>query len=404
MTNRLADEASPYLRQHADNPVDWWPWGDEAFAEARRRDCPVLISIGYAACHWCHVMAHESFENPETAQIMNEGFVNIKVDREERPDIDAVYMEATQAMTGSGGWPMTVFATPDGEPFYCGTYFPPRATHGRAGFGELCQALAAAWEDQRDKVTAQAAELVGHLRKETFTAAELPTMADLDNAVANLVALHDDRWGGFGGAPKFPQPMAIDVLLGAFGRTGDEVALRAAVVTLRRDGRRRHPGPPRRRVRPVLGRQRVARAPLREDADRPGARDPRLHARVAARGPRPSPRGRRGDRRLPPARPAVARRRIREARGCRRRRRRGQLRRLDPRRDPGRAGRRHRGRRGGDRLVAGHRRGQLRGGVDPAPTRPPDRAVPPARGRARPRRAVRGASSSACVRASTTRC
>ncbi len=232
MPNHLATEASPYLRQHADNPVDWWPWGDEAFAEAKRRDCPVLISIGYAACHWCHVMAHESFENPETAEIMNEGFVNIKVDREERPDIDAVYMEATQAMTGSGGWPMTVFATPDGEPFYCGTYFPPRATHGRAGFGELCQALAAAWEDQRDQVTAQASELVGHLRKEAFTAAELPTMADLDNAVANLVALHDDRWGGFGGAPKFPQPMAIDVLLDAFGRTGDEAALRAAVVTL----------------------------------------------------------------------------------------------------------------------------------------------------------------------------
>ena len=137
MPNHLAGESSPYLRQHADNPVDWWPWGPEAFAEAKRRDRPVLISIGYAACHWCHVMAHESFENADIAEIMNTSFVNIKVDREERPDVDAVYMEATQAMTGSGGWPMTVFATPDGEPFYCGTYFPPRASQGRAGFGEI---------------------------------------------------------------------------------------------------------------------------------------------------------------------------------------------------------------------------------------------------------------------------
>jgi uncharacterized protein YyaL (SSP411 family) len=230
--NHLAGESSPYLRQHADNPVDWWPWGPEAFAEAKRRDRPVLISIGYAACHWCHVMAHESFENADTAEIMNTSFVNIKVDREERPDVDAVYMEATQAMTGSGGWPMTVFATPDGEPFYCGTYFPPRASQGRAGFGEICQALSAAWDDNREQVTTQAAELTGHLRRESFDAAEVPTMAEVDGAVANLVALYDPRWGGFGGAPKFPQPMAIDVLLGAFHRTGDDAALQAAVGTL----------------------------------------------------------------------------------------------------------------------------------------------------------------------------
>jgi len=232
MANRLADASSPYLRQHADNPVDWWQWGDDAFAEAKRRDCPVLISIGYAACHWCHVMAHESFENERIAEIMNESFVNIKVDREERPDIDALYMEATQAMTGSGGWPMTVVATPQGEPFFCGTYFPARGRNGQAGFGEICAALAAAWEDSRDKVLSQAAAVVDHLRSTTFSSAEQPTIADVDNAVANLVALYEPRWAGFGGAPKFPQPMAIDVLLGAFVRHADDAALKVAIDTL----------------------------------------------------------------------------------------------------------------------------------------------------------------------------
>ncbi len=232
MTNRLADASSPYLRQHATNPVEWWQWGEEAFAQARARDCPVLISIGYAACHWCHVMAHESFENAEIAKIMNESFVNIKVDREERPDIDALYMEATQAMTGSGGWPMTVVATPDGEPFFCGTYFPARRRNGQAGFGELCAALAAAWEDSRDKVMTQANAVVDHLRTTTFGGGELPTAADVDSAVANLVALYEPRWGGFGGAPKFPQPMSIDVLLGAFARHADDAALKVAVDTL----------------------------------------------------------------------------------------------------------------------------------------------------------------------------
>jgi uncharacterized protein YyaL (SSP411 family) len=232
MANRLAEASSPYLRQHADNPVHWWQWGDEAFAEAERRDCPVLISIGYAACHWCHVMAHESFENERIAEIMNESFVNIKVDREERPDIDALYMEATQAMTGSGGWPMTVVATPKGEPFFCGTYFPARGRNGQAGFGEICAALAAAWEDSRDQVLTQAAAVVDHLRSTTFESAELPTIADVDNAVANLIALFEPRWGGFGGAPKFPQPMAIDVLLAAFVRHADDAALKVAVDTL----------------------------------------------------------------------------------------------------------------------------------------------------------------------------
>ena len=232
MANRLADASSPYLRQHAENPVDWWPWCDEAFAEAKRRDCPVLISIGYAACHWCHVMAHESFENAGIAEIMNESFVNIKVDREERPDIDAVYMEATQAMTGSGGWPMTVVATPEGEPFFCGTYFPARGRNGQAGFGEICGALAAAWADSRDQVLSQANAVVDHLRSAAFSPAEIPTAEDVDNAVANLVALYEPRWGGFGSAPKFPQPMAIDVLLAAFARDADDTALKVAVDTL----------------------------------------------------------------------------------------------------------------------------------------------------------------------------
>src|SRR4051812_45371628 len=154
MANRLAEATSPYLLQHADNPVDWWPWSAEAFAEARRRDVPVLISVGYAACHWCHVMAHESFEDAEVAELVNEQFVAIKVDREERPDIDAVYMTATQAMTGQGGWPMTVFTTPAGQPFYCGTYFP------RPTFLRLLAAVASAWRDQRDVVVRQGAEVV----------------------------------------------------------------------------------------------------------------------------------------------------------------------------------------------------------------------------------------------------
>src|SRR5688572_27883500 len=159
MSNRLADATSPYLLQHAENPVDWWEWGEEAFAEARRRDVPVLLSVGYAACHWCHVMAHESFEDPEVAEVLNAGFVPVKVDREERPDVDAVYMAATQAMTGRGGWPMTVFATPDGEPFYCGTYFPPRPVQGMPSFTQVMAALAAAWTTRRDEVDGSAASI-----------------------------------------------------------------------------------------------------------------------------------------------------------------------------------------------------------------------------------------------------
>ncbi|HWL37076.1 MAG TPA: thioredoxin domain-containing protein [Frankiaceae bacterium] len=227
MANRLADETSPYLLQHKDNPVDWWPWTDEAFAEARRRGVPVLLSVGYAACHWCHVMAHESFEDEATASLMNAGFVCIKVDREERPDVDAVYMEATQALTGHGGWPMTVFATPDGDAFVCGTYFPPEPRHGMPSFRQVLAAVAEAWRDRRDDVVASGREITRRLSerdaRETGTAP--PTADDLDSAARSLAAIHDGKRGGFGGAPKFPPSMVLEFLLRHHARTGDAQSL-----------------------------------------------------------------------------------------------------------------------------------------------------------------------------------
>src|SRR4051812_24035507 len=228
--NRLADETSPYLRQHADNPVDWRPWGEEAFAEARASDRPILLSIGYSACHWCHVMAHESFEDPATAAVMNELFVNIKVDREERPDVDAVYMEAVQAMTGSGGWPLTAFITPDGEPFFTGTYFPPEPSHGRPSFLQVCHAIDDAWKHRRNELAEQAAKVTAHLAAPNLAGADGDVDATiLDDARDRLVQEHDARWGGFGGAPKFPQTMSLELLLREHARTGDAEAL--AVVT-----------------------------------------------------------------------------------------------------------------------------------------------------------------------------
>ncbi|HEX8628094.1 MAG TPA: thioredoxin domain-containing protein [Catenuloplanes sp.] len=216
MANRLADVTSPYLLQHADNPVDWWPWGTEAFEEARRRDVPVIISVGYAACHWCHVMAHESFENEAVGHLMNADFVSVKVDREERPDVDAVYMTATQAMTGQGGWPMTVFATPDGQPFFCGTYFP------RDAFVRLLQSVSTAWREQRDAVLKQGSAVV-----EAIGGAQLasgptaPISAELlDTAADQLAKEHDGAYGGFGGAPKFPPHMDLLFLLRHHQRTG----------------------------------------------------------------------------------------------------------------------------------------------------------------------------------------
>jgi uncharacterized protein len=226
MANRLANATSPYLLQHADNPVDWWPWSTEAFAEARRRDVPVLLSVGYAACHWCHVMAHESFEDPTTAAVMNEKFVNIKVDREERPDVDAVYMTATQAMTGQGGWPMTCFLTPAGEPFHCGTYYPPAPRPGMPSFGQLLEAVHEAWTSRDDEVRHAGGRIVEELRKQT---AALPT-STVDDAVLSAAATamlgdYDRRNGGFGGAPKFPPSMVLEFLLRHHERTGSVEAL-----------------------------------------------------------------------------------------------------------------------------------------------------------------------------------
>ena len=235
MPNRLATQASPYLRQHADNPVDWWPWGDEAFAEARASGRPVLLSIGYAACHWCHVMAHESFEDEATARVMNERFVNIKVDREERPDVDAIYMEATQAMTGRGGWPMTVFVEPEQQrPFFAGTYFPPTRRHGMPSFLEVMDAVDDAWANRKDEVLAQADQVTDAVRERSSGGFQFNVPRDFDpipGTVELLLANHDDRLGGFGGAPKFPQPSMVDaLLLGA--RAGNDDARRAAVRTL----------------------------------------------------------------------------------------------------------------------------------------------------------------------------
>jgi uncharacterized protein YyaL (SSP411 family) len=218
VTNRLASATSLYLRQHKDNPVDWWPWSPEPFAEAARRQVPVFISIGYSACHWCHVMAHESFEDPELAEYLNERFVSIKVDREERPDIDALYMEAVQAMTGRGGWPMTVFTTPDGRPFYGGTYFPSQDGHGLPSFKRVLEALASLWQADRGQIEEQAGQMAMALRlaaNSTLPAGRPdydPTEL-VQTALAQLARIHDDRLGGFGRAPKFPQPAMLELVL-----------------------------------------------------------------------------------------------------------------------------------------------------------------------------------------------
>jgi uncharacterized protein YyaL (SSP411 family) len=214
-TNRLANATSPYLLQHAHNPVDWYPWGPEALARAAAEDRPILLSIGYAACHWCHVMAHESFEDEGTASLMNEHFVSVKVDREERPDLDAIYMDAVQAMTGQGGWPMTVFLTPQGEPFYAGTYFPPEDRHGLPGFRRLLHALAEVWRDRRDDALEQGRRVAQALAAGAAAAASDEPLAEelLRTAHASFASSFDPRWGGFGQAPKFPQPMSLELLL-----------------------------------------------------------------------------------------------------------------------------------------------------------------------------------------------
>ncbi len=236
--NRLAGESSPYLRQHADNPVDWYPWGEEAFARARAEDRPIVLSIGYSACHWCHVMAHESFEDPEVAAVMNAGFVCIKVDREERPDVDAIYMEATMAMTGSGGWPMTVFLTPDRRPFFAGTYFPKTGGFGRPGFLDLLAAVQDAWASRRHELDEQADQLTEAVRARSAVdvaarGSDVGIGPDIVRRTAEtLLAAHDAEWGGFGRAPKFPMTTNVELLLRAHAHTRDDRLLRAVVTTL----------------------------------------------------------------------------------------------------------------------------------------------------------------------------
>lgn len=217
MANRLASATSPYLRQHADNPVDWYEWGSEAFDAARERDVPIFLSVGYAACHWCHVMAHETFEDPRLAELINDAFVAVKVDREERPDVDSIYMAATQAMTGRGGWPMTVFLTPDQEPFWAGTYFPPTSHGGMPGFDDVIAAISQAWRERRADVGAQVAQLTQAVKAQTANHLENEVDAEtlLDDAVAALRRDFDAHAGGFGGAPKFPPTLVLNALFDA---------------------------------------------------------------------------------------------------------------------------------------------------------------------------------------------
>ena len=244
-TNRLARETSPYLLQHAHNPVDWYPWGDEALQRARTENKPVLVSIGYAACHWCHVMERESFENEDTARYMNDHFINIKIDREERPDLDHIYMDAVQAITGSGGWPLNVFLTPEGRPFYGGTYFPPRAVHNRSSWTDVLAAIADSFREKRDQIEQQAQSLTQHVATANsfgITASGASPAGVSDSGIFNtgtlrqiyeqLMGIADKKQGGFGGAPKFPQTFSIQYLLHYYHFTGEEAALRQACLSL----------------------------------------------------------------------------------------------------------------------------------------------------------------------------
>ena len=238
--NRLQYETSPYLRQHADNPVDWYAWGDEALSRAKTEDKPILLSVGYSACHWCHVMAHESFEHEPTAKMMNDLFVNIKVDREERPDVDDIYMQAVQALTGHGGWPMTVFLTPEGKPFYGGTYFPREPRHGMPAFREILAGVADAYQNRRPQVEEAASSLSEALNREILgiggSISALNTDL-LDSAYRGITQAFDKMYGGFGGSPKFPQPMNLEFLLRAYARTGDPAPLEQVKFTLQKMAR-----------------------------------------------------------------------------------------------------------------------------------------------------------------------
>ncbi len=234
MANRLINETSPYLRQHAHNPVDWYSWGEEALERARREDKPIFLSIGYSACHWCHVMERESFENEKIAKLMNDYFINIKVDREERPDLDSIYMEAIQAMTGHGGWPMSVFLTSEGKPFYGGTYYPPEDRHGMPGFPKLLLAVAQGYRTQREQITSSAGKLLNHLNQTTKTPPNLDPLTNdiLHQAYQSLASSFDYQNGGVGSAPKFPQPMTYEFLLHYHHRIKDQRALSLVEMTL----------------------------------------------------------------------------------------------------------------------------------------------------------------------------
>ena len=236
MPNHLINETSPYLLQHAQNPVDWFPWGEEAFEKARRENKPVLLSIGYSACHWCHVMAHESFENEAIAQLMNEHFVNIKVDREERPDLDQIYMNAVQMMTHHGGWPMTVFLTPEAVPFYGGTYYPPQDRYNIPGFPRVLLGVAEAYKERQDEIRETSTSLVTELRRLSETGgSDHPIEPELlDAAYAGIIKTYDTVNGGFGGAPKFPPAMALEFLLRTYVRTGNRDALQMVSYTCRK--------------------------------------------------------------------------------------------------------------------------------------------------------------------------
>jgi uncharacterized protein len=233
MTNRLANETSPYLLQHAHNPVDWYPWGDQAFAAAKGQDKPVLVSIGYSACHWCHVMEHESFEDEATARVQNEHFINIKVDMEERPDVDRIYMNFVQITTGRGGWPMNVFLTPDKLPFFGGTYFPPAPRYGMPSWQQILTSIAEAWRERREELMRSATEILGELRRMSITEprGEAVDASLCEAAFHNFVRTFDENNGGWGGAPKFPQAMATEFLLRYWKRTGKEKALEMVKAT-----------------------------------------------------------------------------------------------------------------------------------------------------------------------------
>ncbi len=236
MSNHLAHENSPYLLQHAENPVDWFPWGPEALEKARKEDKPIFLSIGYAACHWCHVMAHESFEDPQTAAFMNEHFVNIKVDREERPDVDSIYMNAIVSMTGQGGWPLSVFLTPESAPFYGGTYFPPARRYNLPAFQDILASVVQAWENNRSEILQSGRQIADQLAEQISQQIQgedqTPQPEFLEQATLALIQSYDQKNGGWGRSPKFPQPMAIEFLLRRSLR-GDPLALEKAAHALR---------------------------------------------------------------------------------------------------------------------------------------------------------------------------